>query len=107
MIGCDGSFCATNYGECCGIHYKYSFATGYCQPGEDCGNRGAQNQLLIPRKIVTYAHFRNSRDLPERLIFVADRCAHLYVVVDPDAFYANTVSTEKIDETKKPEVKTR
>ena len=35
MIGCDGSFCATNYGECCGIHYKYSFATGYCQPGED------------------------------------------------------------------------
>ena len=102
--GCSGSFCATNYGTCCHVNYKYVYATGNCYPPPDyCGNSGAQNKRLIPRTRETYARARNSDAIPQGLVFVANQCSNSYTVVDPDAYFSGEGSPN-LDDREKAEV---
>lgn len=100
--GCSGNFCGTNYGFCCNRQYPSKFVSGTCRPLPDyCGESGASNKTLIPRQRETYA--RISSPVPQRLVFLPDRCGNTYALFDPES-YSAAVRMPAVAEQDKAEV---
>jgi hypothetical protein len=92
--GTDGSFCNTGYGLCCGTPIEEDNASGECEDARRALKHGGRSAAKAVDAVALLRSPGNSvLDLLPRAIFVPDRCAHSYGVIDPGAFHKTSGGT--------------
>jgi hypothetical protein len=86
ITGTDGSLCNSGYGLCCGSPFEEHNASQDCEDVRRASKHSGSSRAGGANPIALRPPINSVSDLSLRVIFVPDRCAHSYGVIDPGAF---------------------